>query len=80
MDLRPLVPWVFSQLGDQPDGIGRPSARCLTPSRRTCPASVIAAAPAGRDALVAGRHANDHGLAVVHLRIVYGEGKIFIFH
>jgi hypothetical protein len=24
MDLRPLVPWVFSQLGDQPDGVGRP--------------------------------------------------------
>jgi hypothetical protein len=24
MDLRPLVPWVFSQLGDQPDGLGRP--------------------------------------------------------
>jgi hypothetical protein len=27
MDLRPLVPWVFSQLGGQPDGVGRPCRR-----------------------------------------------------
>jgi len=33
MDLRPLVPWVFSQLGEQPDGVGRP----LTPPRRWPP-------------------------------------------
>jgi hypothetical protein len=94
MDLRPLVPWVLSQLGDQPDGTGRPYRKMP----RRVPAGVAQRVhvsrppPApplvvmitirwlGRNALAAGRHANNHGLTVAHLRIVYDKGKIFISH
>src|SRR6266513_6237639 len=37
MDLRPLVPWVFSQLGEQPDGVGRPLTPPAPPARARSP-------------------------------------------